>query len=44
MLLRCPGHGDPRWLQAVQEQSATLTHTSNLFHTVPQVTPHSLLD
>lgn len=35
------GHGDPRWLEAVQEQAATLTHTSNLFHTVPQVRRHS---
>ena len=33
----CAGHGDSRWLQAVQEQAATLTHTSNLFHTVPAV-------
>ena len=27
------GHSHPRWLQAVNEQAATLTHTSNLFHT-----------
>jgi adenosylmethionine-8-amino-7-oxononanoate aminotransferase len=33
----CAGHGDPRWLQAVVEQAAALSHTSNLFHTVPQV-------
>lgn len=33
----CAGHGDSRWLEAVQEQAATLTHTSNLFHTVPAV-------
>ena len=31
------GHGDARWLEAVTEQAATLTHVSNLFHTVPQV-------
>lgn len=31
------GHGDKRWVKAVQDQAATLMHTSNLFHTVPQV-------
>ena len=31
------GHGDPRWLKAVVEQAEKLTHTSNLYHTVPQV-------
>ena len=31
------GHGDSRWLTAVIEQAKVLTHTSNLFHTVPQV-------
>ncbi|CAK0784838.1 hypothetical protein CVIRNUC_008043 [Coccomyxa viridis] len=31
------GHSDPRWLEAVVEQAGTLTHTSNLFHSVPQV-------
>ena len=31
------GHGDSRWLTAVVEQAKVLTHTSNLFHTVPQV-------
>ena len=30
------GHGDPRWLKAVVEQAGKLTHTSNLYHTVPQ--------
>lgn len=30
------GHGDPRWVAAVVEQAAVLTHTSNLFHTEPQ--------
>lgn len=31
------GHSDPRWLEAVVEQAGTLAHTSNLFHSVPQV-------
>lgn len=31
------GHTDSRWLEAVVQQAATLSHTSNLFHTVPQV-------
>eukprot|EP00798_Chlamydomonas_sp_ICE-L_P012969 gene12969-12790_t len=31
------GHSDPRWLKAVTEQAAVLAHTSNLYHTVPQV-------
>jgi acetylornithine aminotransferase len=31
------GHGDKRWYDALSRQAATLTHTSNLFHTVPQV-------
>ncbi|PSC75723.1 acetylornithine aminotransferase [Micractinium conductrix] len=31
------GHGDARWLEAVTEQAAVLSHVSNLFHTVPQV-------
>jgi len=30
------GHGDPRWVKAVAEQAALLTHTSNLYHTEPQ--------
>lgn len=30
------GHGDSRWVAAVAEQAAKLTHTSNLFHTEPQ--------
>lgn len=30
------GHGDPRWVAAVTDQAARLTHTSNLFHTEPQ--------
>ena len=33
------GHGDPRWLEAVTDQAAMLSHTSNLFHNVPQVPP-----
>lgn len=32
------GHSDPRWLAALTDQAGTLCHTSNLFHTVPQVT------
>ncbi|BAT81984.1 Acetylornithine aminotransferase [Vigna angularis] len=31
------GHGDVDWLKAVVEQAATLTHTSNVFYTIPQV-------
>lgn len=31
------GHGDSRWYSALADQAATLSHTSNLFHTVPQV-------
>ncbi|KAG4998424.1 hypothetical protein JHK82_029215 [Glycine max] len=31
------GHGDADWLKAVVEQAGTLTHTSNIFHTIPQV-------
>eukprot|EP00271_Cylindrocystis_brebissonii_P015874 TRINITY_DN38929_c0_g1_i1.p1 TRINITY_DN38929_c0_g1~~TRINITY_DN38929_c0_g1_i1.p1 ORF type:complete len:510 (+),score=76.37 TRINITY_DN38929_c0_g1_i1:234-1763(+) len=31
------GHGDPAWVKAVTEQAETLTHVSNLYHTVPQV-------
>jgi len=31
------GHGDPRWVAAVADQAARLTHVSNLYHTVPQV-------
>lgn len=35
---RCgAGHSDQRWLDAVTEQAALLSHVSNLFHTVPQV-------
>lgn len=30
------GHADEEWLRTVQEQAATLTHVSNLYHTVPQ--------
>lgn len=32
------GHTDPRWLAALQEQAGLLAHTSNLYHTAPQVT------
>ena len=30
------GYGDPDVLRAIQEQSARLMHTSNLYHTAPQ--------
>ncbi len=36
------GHSDPRWYQALVEQAAVLAHTSNLFHSVPQVCRISL--
>ena len=31
------GHCDSRWLKALVEQAGQLAHTSNLYHTVPQV-------
>lgn len=31
------GHAHPAWVDSVSEQAALLAHTSNLFHTVPQV-------
>ncbi|GBF99596.1 acetylornithine aminotransferase [Raphidocelis subcapitata] len=31
------GHGDKRWYEALTNQAGILSHTSNLFHTVPQV-------
>lgn len=31
------GHSDPRWVKAVVQQAETLTHTSNLFHTLPAI-------
>ncbi|KAK7256229.1 hypothetical protein RIF29_29668 [Crotalaria pallida] len=31
------GHGDADWLKAVVDQAGTLTHVSNVFHTLPQV-------
>lgn len=31
------GHGDSRWYEALVKQAGILCHTSNLFHTVPQV-------
>eukprot|EP00197_Chlamydomonas_leiostraca_P006408 CAMPEP_0202867010 /NCGR_PEP_ID=MMETSP1391-20130828/8478_1 /ASSEMBLY_ACC=CAM_ASM_000867 /TAXON_ID=1034604 /ORGANISM="Chlamydomonas leiostraca, Strain SAG 11-49" /LENGTH=459 /DNA_ID=CAMNT_0049547005 /DNA_START=140 /DNA_END=1519 /DNA_ORIENTATION=- len=31
------GHSDPRWLAALTEQAGALAHTSNLYHTLPQV-------
>ncbi|KAG6489115.1 acetylornithine aminotransferase, mitochondrial-like [Zingiber officinale] len=32
------GHGDPDWLNAVVEQANTLTHVSNVYYSLPQVT------
>lgn len=31
------GHSDPTWYAALSEQAQLLAHTSNLFHTQPQV-------
>jgi hypothetical protein len=31
------GHSDDRWYQALCEQAKQLAHTSNLYHTIPQV-------
>jgi acetylornithine aminotransferase len=31
------GHSDPRWVEAITAQAQLLGHTSNLFHTIPQV-------
>ena len=31
------GHSDARWLEALTTQAKQLAHTSNLFHTIPQV-------
>ena len=31
------GHGDERWYKALVEQAGKLAHTSNLYHTLPQV-------
>lgn len=31
------GHSDSRWFAALVEQAEKLSHTSNLYHTVPQV-------
>jgi hypothetical protein len=31
------GHSDDRWLSALTAQAQQLAHTSNLYHTVPQV-------
>ncbi|PNX61797.1 acetylornithine mitochondrial-like, partial [Trifolium pratense] len=30
------GHGDADWLKAVVDQASTLTHTSNVFYSIPQ--------
>lgn len=32
------GHGDPDWIRAVTEQARTLTHVSNAYYSIPQVT------
>jgi hypothetical protein len=31
------GHSDPSWVAALTQQAGQLCHTSNLFHTLPQV-------
>ncbi|KAL8150492.1 hypothetical protein V2J09_020300 [Rumex salicifolius] len=31
------GHGDPDWIKAVEKQANTLTHVSNIYHSIPQV-------
>ncbi|KAJ8774204.1 hypothetical protein K2173_009635 [Erythroxylum novogranatense] len=31
------GHGDPDWVRAVTEQVQLLTHTSNVYYSIPQV-------
>lgn len=31
------GHSDQRWLASLTDQAAKLSHTSNLYHTTPQV-------
>ncbi|MCI0395476.1 MAG: acetylornithine transaminase [Chloroflexi bacterium] len=31
------GHADPEWAEVVAEQAGRLTHTSNLYHTAPQI-------
>lgn len=35
--LRAVGHSDARWVAALTEQAGAIAHTSNLFHTAPQV-------
>eukprot|EP01025_Chloroclados_australasicus_P028156 TRINITY_DN2796_c0_g1_i4.p1 TRINITY_DN2796_c0_g1~~TRINITY_DN2796_c0_g1_i4.p1 ORF type:complete len:449 (-),score=64.12 TRINITY_DN2796_c0_g1_i4:222-1568(-) len=35
--VNCLGHSDPIWFKSLVEQASILTHTSNLFHTIPQV-------
>lgn len=32
------GHCDPDWVKAVVEQASTLTHVSNVYYSIPQVT------
>ncbi len=36
------GHSDPRWLASLTEQAGKLSHTSNLYHTTPQVRSHRM--
>ncbi|KAJ4705819.1 putative Acetylornithine aminotransferase [Melia azedarach] len=31
------GHGDPDWIKAVVDQASVLTHTSNVYYSVPQI-------
>ena len=31
------GHSDKRWFETLTEQASKLAHTSNLYHTKPQV-------
>jgi predicted acetylornithine/succinylornithine family transaminase len=35
--VNCLGHSDPGWAGVVAKQAATLTHTSNMFLTEPQI-------
>lgn len=34
------GHGDSDWIRAVTEQANVLTHVSNLYYTLPQVSSY----
>lgn len=37
------GHGDPDWITAVTQQANTLTHVSNIYYSLPQVTASTFL-